>query len=74
MGRIKGAVVIEKDICKGCNLCVTVCPTDVLALNRSVNAKGYHYSYMKSPESCIGCGNCFDMCPDSCITVYRKKD
>jgi 2-oxoglutarate ferredoxin oxidoreductase subunit delta len=73
MAKVQGAVKIDQEVCKGCNLCVVSCPTDVLALNAKVNAKGYNFSYMSNPEACIGCANCADVCPDACITVYRVK-
>lgn len=73
MAKVKGAVVVENEACKGCNLCVAACPQDVLQLNKNVNSKGYHYSYMANPEECTGCTNCAMVCPDSCITVYRTK-
>ena len=73
MAKARGAVVIEKEVCKGCNLCVVACPQDVLALHKEVNSKGYHYSHMANPEACTGCTNCSAVCPDSCITVYRVK-
>ena len=73
MAKVRGAVVVDNDVCKGCNLCVVACPTQVLALNRNVNNKGYHYSYMENPDNCNGCTNCSAVCPDSCITVYRVK-
>lgn len=73
MAKVKGAVVVDVDTCKGCNLCVVACPTQTLALHRNVNGKGYHYSYMENPDACIGCSNCALVCPDSCITVYKAK-
>lgn len=73
MAKVRGAVVVDNEACKGCNLCVVACPTQVLALHRNVNGKGYHYSYMENPENCIGCTSCALVCPDSCITVYRAK-
>lgn len=73
MAKVQGAVKVDEEMCKGCNLCVVACPTNVLALNNSVNAKGYNYSYMANPEACIGCASCAEVCPDACITVYRVK-
>lgn len=73
MARVIGAVVVDKEGCKGCSLCVESCPQDVLSLHMEVNSKGYHYSYMKNPDACIGCSNCGVVCPDTCITVYRVK-
>ncbi|WP_297087891.1 4Fe-4S binding protein [uncultured Draconibacterium sp.] len=73
MAKVKGAVVVDKEGCKGCSLCVGACPHDVLELHKEVNSKGYHYSYMKDPDACIGCANCGVVCPDTCITIYRVK-
>jgi 2-oxoglutarate ferredoxin oxidoreductase subunit delta len=73
MAKVRGAVVVEKEGCKGCSLCVAACPHGVLAINKEVNSRGYHYSYMKNPEACIGCSNCGMVCPDTCITIYRVK-
>lgn len=70
----KGRVEFNEDFCKGCNLCVSVCPTQTLALsNERLNAKGYRPAEAKYPERCIGCGNCAIMCPDSVISVFRVE-
>lgn len=73
MAKIRGAVVVDVERCKGCNLCVVACPTSVLALASEVNGKGYNYAYMANPEACIGCANCGLVCPDSVIEVYKVK-
>ena len=73
MAKIRGAIVVDAVACKGCSLCVEACPTKTLGLAKEVNAMGYNYSYMVTPENCIGCANCAMVCPDSCITVYKKK-
>ena len=50
MAKVQGYVVVNTQRCKGCNLCVVSCPTDVLELQpREVNDRGYHYVYMKNP-------------------------
>lgn len=73
MAKVHGAIVVDKEGCKGCGLCVEACPHAVLALSKEVNSRGYNYSYMEIPESCIGCANCAVICPDTCIAVYRVK-
>ena len=74
MAKIKGAVVVNVERCKGCNLCVVACPSDVLALNlKEVNNKGYNYVYVKNPDSCIGCASCGYVCPDGCLSIYKTK-
>jgi len=73
MAKIRGMVVIDRERCKGCDVCVVSCPTKVLALAAEVNGKGYHYACAVDAEACTGCTNCAIVCPDSCITVYREK-
>ncbi len=73
MAKIKGAVVVDVERCKGCNLCVVSCPSNVLALSKDANAKGYNYSNMADPDSCVGCAACAYVCPDACITVYKVR-
>ncbi len=73
MAKVKGAIVVDIEKCKGCEVCVPACPTDVIQLSENVNGKGYHYAYMANPDACTGCANCAIVCPDGVITVYRKK-
>lgn len=69
-----GTVSVDQDRCKGCGLCVTVCPQSVLALEENMlNAKGYHPVALVDPEEkCTGCVVCAVICPDVAITVYRE--
>jgi 2-oxoglutarate ferredoxin oxidoreductase subunit delta len=73
MAKFKGAVVVNTERCKGCDLCVVACPSDVLALSAETNSKGFNYSIMQHLHLCIGCAACAYVCPDACITVYKVK-
>ncbi len=65
-------VTINQDRCKGCGLCVSVCPKQVLALDTAkLNRKGYNPAAPARPEDCIGCAMCAMMCPDCVITVEK---
>lgn len=68
----QGTVLIQTDRCKGCALCVGVCPQHVLRLGEGYNARGYHPVQLdESAGSCTGCAICAVMCPDVVFTVLR---
>ena len=70
---VTGWIVVNDTYCKGCSLCITACPQEVLQLDMSrITPKGYHPAQM-TEETCTGCGICAVVCPDVAITVYREK-
>ena len=73
MAKVKGAIVVDTQGCKGCEVCVGACPSEVIGIAKEVNGKGYHYAYMKNPDECTGCANCAIVCPDGVISVYKLK-
>jgi len=73
MAKVKGAIVVDTERCKGCGVCTVNCLQKVVDLGVNVNSKGYYFAYMKQPDACTGCTNCAIVCPDGAITVYRAK-
>ncbi len=71
---MKNKLVFERDKCKGCELCVSVCPKNILALDTVTNKKGYFPAVCTDEEACIGCASCAKICPDSIISVYRVEE
>ncbi len=66
-------IEISEDICKGCGLCVTVCPKKIISLDQArLNSKGYHPAGVTEMEKCIGCSFCALICPDNAIEVWRE--
>jgi 2-oxoglutarate ferredoxin oxidoreductase subunit delta len=69
----RGKVVIDREICKGCYLCIRACPVKVLEAEKSPNSSGIYPSGAVHGEKCIACGNCFAVCPDVCIEVFELE-
>lgn len=66
--------VIDKDRCKGCGLCVSICPKTVLEISGAVNVKGYFPVFQARPDDCIVCAMCCVMCPDVAITITEVEE
>lgn len=50
--------------CRGCMLCVDICPVDVFEFNEEK-----HLAEVKRPDDCIGCLSCYYACPSQCIEI-----
>jgi 2-oxoglutarate ferredoxin oxidoreductase subunit delta len=65
-------LTFDRDRCKGCELCVSVCPKHIIAIDGGViNRKGYHPAGVTDINLCIACASCAKICPDSIITVEK---
>ena len=56
---------ITGEWCKGCDICVKMCPERCLRLNDEQIAE------LANPEACTGCRICEWLCPDFAIRVHR---
>ena len=71
MPRQPATVAIDTETCKGCVLCVEVCPPHVLVMSTDTNGMGYRFPLLL--DGCTGCELCFKICPDYCFEVYRGQ-
>ncbi len=60
-------IMINRDWCKGCGICVQFCPTKVLELDEREKAAAVR------PEDCICCRMCELRCPDLAIEVRTEE-
>lgn len=65
-------VIIKKEKCKACGLCIEVCPKKILRLSTDVNKLGYNPVECTDESLCILCKACATVCPDVVFTL--KKD
>jgi len=72
----KGFIKIDEELCKGCYLCQSVCPMNLISVSEKLNQKGYHPAAYNEEDmelekhQCRGCALCAIMCPDIAIEVY----
>lgn len=60
-------LLINREWCKGCGICVKFCPTSVLELDATDKATSMR------PEACICCRMCELRCPDLAIEVVIEQ-
>jgi len=73
----RGKIIIDGERCKGCYLCISVCPNEVISISGSLNQQGYYPVELKGNgnsdgKGCIACALCATICPDIAIEVYRE--
>jgi ferredoxin len=56
-------IVVHERACRGCELCVDVCPTNVFTFDTAKRL-----CKVEHPEDCIACLSCGYLCPSHAIT------
>ena len=67
-----GKITIDTERCKGCGLCVAVCPKGSIVICKQSNKKGY-FPAQQAKDECTGCTLCALVCPDVAIEVHRDN-
>lgn len=70
------SLVVNETWCKGCRICVDLCPSHVLEMVEANDRWEGTVVKVKLMDSCNGCGICEIECPDFAITVFspdKKK-
>ena len=64
-------IEINTQRCKGCELCISVCPQHIISIGNTLNEHGYYVAEAQHMEQCTGCALCAQTCPDIAITVFK---
>ena len=72
---MKGKIVIDTEMCKGCLYCVEACPNDLIKEATTLNGKGYYPAEIDASKDggCTACTLCAVSCPEAAIEVYRDE-
>ena len=59
-------MLINRDWCKGCGICIYFCPKQVLEMDQDAKAVSAR------PDDCIACQMCELRCPDLAIEMILE--
>ena len=68
-----GKIIIDTQQCKGCGLCIAVCPKNCIIVSDCSNKTGY-FPAEATNENCTGCAMCAVVCPDAVIEVKKQSN
>lgn len=73
---------INETYCKGCNICVYICPKCVFLKGKKLSDIGYFIPSVSAPEKCfnfgkksgrMSCELCILSCPDQAINWVQEE-
>ena len=65
-------ITIQNELCKGCSLCIDVCPKNIIEIDKGIiNKKGHHPVHITDATQCTACAFCATMCPDCAIKIEK---
>ena len=62
------SIIIDKNLCVGCKKCKTVCPGNLITIDKENKAN------IKYPKDCWGCASCVKECKVEAIKYYLGAD
>jgi 2-oxoglutarate ferredoxin oxidoreductase subunit delta len=66
-----GKIEVNRERCKACGLCISVCPKNLIIFSPNPNSQGFYPAEQSSDGECTGCALCAEVCPDVVIEVWR---
>ncbi|MCX5711274.1 MAG: 4Fe-4S binding protein [Candidatus Omnitrophica bacterium] len=66
-------IKINREKCKGCLLCISVCPKQMIKQDSALNKRGVKPVKFEGGAACVACAMCVVICPDGCIEVFKEE-
>lgn len=66
-------IAINEKLCKGCMICVTICPQKVYSV-KEIAKEGRKMPFPAQADKCIYCKKCELFCPDFAITLKQEHE
>ena len=71
---MEAKVTISVKHCKGCKLCIDVCPKGALKMSGKFSSAGLEIVEWDETKGCTACLLCTTMCPDAAITIEVEQE
>jgi len=75
-------IIIDQERCKGCDICIEICPLKIFEKSKAPNEKGYYIPIPTQVKKCTAvlsdllgrdvCGICERFCPE--FAIKRGKN
>jgi 2-oxoglutarate ferredoxin oxidoreductase subunit delta len=72
MNALSPPIQLDRERCKGCLLCLDVCPNDLIVTDSRPNLQGHFPVALVHADYCIQCRHCVDICPDQAFSLPRS--
>ena len=66
-------ITVDKACCKGCDICLSVCPNKIFVRSKKRNNYGSNMPEVTNAEACVVCRICERLCPDGAINVEGEE-
>jgi len=63
---------IDQERCKGCDLCLKLCPKQVFQESQEIGTKGFRLRVPELSSQCSNCGLCKYFCPEGAIILESE--
>jgi 2-oxoglutarate ferredoxin oxidoreductase subunit delta len=71
--RSSATIIIDEHFCKGCNLCIQVCPQKLFSKGTKRSGGGYPMPEVLQERQCSGCLLCEMTCPDLALSILKEQ-
>ena len=71
-----GRIHLIPERCKGCEICIQLCPKEILQVSTKTNQKGYHFPEIVPGKGadCVHCQFCSMVCPEFAIFTLEGTE